>query len=107
MDDLAVADTGKTGHYLTLDLPCNNKQQAIYLLSIQIPDGEIITSTHTVLLSHPDLPLQARKAHLFTGLNKALLSIGALCDHDCEGTFNAKSVRILNKQSGKIIMWDT
>ena len=88
MDDLEVADTGTTGHYLTVESPCKNKQQAVHPLPIQIPNGEIITSTHTALLSHPDLPLQARKAHLFPGLNKALLSIGTLCYHGCEATFN-------------------
>ena len=38
MDDLEVADTGMTGHYLNLDLSCNNKQQAVYPLPIQIPN---------------------------------------------------------------------
>ena len=107
MDDLELADTGTTGHYLTFESPCNNKQQAIYPLSIQIPDGEIITSTHTSLLSHPDVPLQARKENIFPGLNKYLLSIGTLCDHGCEATFNDKYVRIKNKQSEKIIMRGT
>ena len=59
MDNLAVADTGTKGHYLTLDSPCDNKQQAFHPLPIQIPNGEIITSTHTALLYHQDLPLQA------------------------------------------------
>ena len=70
-------------------------------------NGEIIKSTQTELLSHPDLTLQARKAHLFPGLNNALLSIGTLCNHGCEATFNDKSLRIKNKQSGNIIMRGT
>ena len=97
MDDLAVADTGIMGYYLTLDSPCNNKQQSLHLLPIQITNGEIITSMHTALLSHPDLPLQSLKANLFPGINKALLSIGTLCDHGCEDTFNDKSARIKKK----------
>ena len=64
VDDLAVADTGTTGHYLTLDSPCENKQQAVNPLPIQILNGEIITSTHTTLLSQQYLPIQARKAHI-------------------------------------------
>ena len=32
----------------------------------------------TALLAHPDLPLQARQAHIFPGLTKDLLSIGTL-----------------------------
>ena len=39
MDDLAAVDTGMTGHYLTLDLQCNNKQQAVHPLPIQMPNG--------------------------------------------------------------------
>ena len=78
MDNLAVADTGKTGHLLTLDSPCSNKQKDFRPLPIQMPNGEVIKSTHTALLSHLDLPLQARQAHPFPGLTKALLSIGTL-----------------------------
>ena len=104
MDDLSVEGTGTTGHYLTLDFPCSNKQQAFHPLPIQMPNGEIIKSMHTALLSHLDLPLQARQAHIFPGLMKALLSIGIICEHGCEATFNDKSVHIKNKQSGKIIM---
>ena len=104
MDDLEVADTGTTGHYLTLDLPCSNKQNAVHLIPIQMPNGEVIKYTHTALLAHPDLPLQARQANIFPGITKALLYIGTLCEHGCEATFNGKSVHIKNKQSGKIIM---
>ena len=59
---------------------------------------------HTEVLSHPDLPLQAKQAHLFPELNKALLSIGTFYHDGCEATFNYKSVHIKNKQSGNIIM---
>ena len=67
MNDLAVADTGTTGHYLTLDLPCSNKKKAVHPLPIHMPNGEVIKYMHTELLAHPDLPLQARQAHLFQG----------------------------------------
>ena len=96
-----------TVHYLTLDSPCYNKQQAVYPLPIKMPNGEIITSTHTALLSNQDLPIQSQKAHIFPGLNKALLSIGTLCDHGCEATFNEESVLVLNIWIGKIILKGT
>ena len=104
VDDLAVADMGNMGHYRTLDSPCSNKQKTVHPLPIQMPNGDIIKSTHTALLDHPDLPLQARQAHLFPGLKKALLSIGTLCKHGCESTFNENSVHIKNKQSGNTII---
>ena len=72
-----------------------------------MPNGEIITSTHTALLSQQDLPIQARKVHLFPGPNKDLLSIGTLCDKGCKATFDDKYVLILNKFSGKVIMKGT
>ena len=51
--------------------------------------------------------IQAQKAHIFPGLNKALLYIVKLCDYGCEVTFNENSVRILNKWIGKVIMKGT
>ena len=84
MDELAVADTGTTGYYLTLDSPCENKKIAVIPLPIRMPNGEIITSTHTALLSKTDLPIEAQKEHIFPGLNKALISIGNFCDHGCQ-----------------------
>ena len=107
MEDLAIADTGTTGHYLTLNLPCCNKRKAIHPLPIQMPNGEIIISSHTALLNHQVLPFQSRQAHLFTGLKKALLSIGNFYKHGCEATFTNKSVHIKNKQSGRTIMGGT
>ena len=73
MDELAAAYTGTTGHYLTLDSPCDNKKLAVIPLPIRTPKGEIINSTHTALLSKTDPPIEARKENLFPGLNKALL----------------------------------
>ena len=107
MDDLAVADTGTMGYYLALDSPCDNKQLAANPLPIQMPNGEIFVSTHTALLSQQDLPIQARKSHLFPGINKALLSIGILCNRECQSTFDDNSVLILNKRSRKVIMKGT
>ena len=101
---LAAVDTGTTGHYLTLNSPCCNKRKEIHSLPILMPNGEIITSTHTALLNHQDLPFQARQAHLLPGLRKALISIGTFCKYGCEGTFTKKSVHIKNKQSGRTIM---
>ena len=107
MDELAVADTGTTGHCLTLDLPCDNKQLAINLLPIRMPNREIIKSTYTALLSKKDLPIAARTSHLFPGLNKALLSIRKFCDHGCQATFDDKTVLILNKGIWKVMIKGT
>ena len=104
MDELAVEDTGTTGNYLTLDLKCDNKQLAVIPLTIRTPNGEIITSTYTALLYKTDLTVEAQKAHIFPGINKALLSIGTFCDHGCQAIFDDKTVLVLNKGNRKIMM---
>ena len=38
VDETAVEDTGTTGNYLTLELPCNSKQLAVNNLPIRIPN---------------------------------------------------------------------
>ena len=68
-----IADTGTKGNYLTLESPCENKQVARVPLTIRMSNGQILQSTHTVLLREKSLPLKAREAHLFPGLNKALI----------------------------------
>ena len=98
-----MKDTGTTGHDLNLDLPCDNKKLAVNPLPICMPSREIITSRHTAILSKQDLPIQARKLHLFPGLNNALLYIETLFDNGCQATFDDMSVLIFNKGSGKVI----
>ena len=63
--------------------------------------------THTALLSKQDLSIAARKAHLLPGLNKALLSIGKVCDHRCQATFDDKLILIFSKGNGKVMMKGT
>ena len=101
---MAVEDTWTTGHYLTLDPPCENHKISVISLPIHMPNGERITSTHTELISKTDPPIEAWEAHLFTGINKALQSIETFCDHGYQAVFDDKKVLILNKSNGKIIM---
>ena len=104
VDELAVENTGRTGNDMTLDLPCKNKQLTVVPLTICMLNGEIITSTHTTLLSKTDLPIEARKAHLFPCPNRVLLLIRTFCDHGCQSVLDDKTVIILNKGNGKIMM---
>ena len=69
-----------------------------------MPNGETITSTHTDLIYKQDLPIAARKANLFPGLNKALLYVGTFCDNGRQAIFDDKNVLIPNKGSGKVMM---
>ena len=67
---LAVTDSGTTGHYITTKKPCVDKRIANNPIPIKMPNGDIITSTHIALLPQHNLPDNAHKAHIFTGLQK-------------------------------------
>jgi len=52
-------------------------------------------ATHTAELDLPNLPVQARTAHIFPELgNTSLLSVGQLCDAQCTATFTDTTVTI-------------
>jgi hypothetical protein len=61
----AFADTGCTGHFLKIDSPCVEKNATTAGINVRLPNGSVITSTHTTLLDFPALPIAARRAHLF------------------------------------------
>ena len=54
-------------------------------------------STHTALLTFPQLPLAARRAHVLPALqNKALLSICQFCDSNFTAVFHDSQVQLSN-----------
>ena len=61
---------------------------------------------HTALLPFPQMPLAARRAHVSLALqNKALLSIGQLCDSSFTAVFRKGQVKLINDDTtitGKI-----
>ena len=70
-----------------------------------MPDGHIIYSSHTALLTQDTLPIEARHAHIFPDLkNKAILSIGMFCNNGCLAIFDDKKVYISNQKTNKHIM---
>ena len=99
-----VADSGTTGHYINPTSPCTDKHTKNDLIPINIPNGEIITSAHIALLPHHNLPDKSRKAYIFPGLQKPLISIGTLCDNNCIAVFDAKRVTIYDQNTRKIVM---
>jgi hypothetical protein len=92
---LTIADTGSTGHFLSLNTPCSNVVPTTQGLSVRMPNGTHITSSHTCDLYLPGLPPAALQAHIFPDLTSGpLLSIGQLCDHGCQATFDKFKVTI-------------
>jgi hypothetical protein len=92
----AILDTGCSGHYLAPNAPCINKHEAHPSISVELPNGAILHSSHTATVDlHPALPIAAGEAHVFPDFgSKSLLSIGQLCDNGCTATFTADAVDI-------------
>ena len=61
--DTAIADAGATAHFILPGAPVHAVQPTHHPLTINLPDGGTIQSTHTCLLDMPWLPTKARVAH--------------------------------------------
>ena len=55
----AIADMGTIINHLTLASPCGNKQVTLFLVSIRMPYGQTLQSTHSALLKEKSLHLKA------------------------------------------------
>jgi hypothetical protein len=95
----AIADAGATGHFVLPGTPVTDIAPATQPLTINLPDGETLISTHTCRLHVPGLPAQAREAHIVPGLAHAsLVSIKILCDAGCRVTYDDENAgSILNR----------
>jgi hypothetical protein len=99
----AIFDSGTTGHYILCDTACFDKRPTSQPLTVTLPNGEKIKSTHEATLPFPNLPKKALEAHVFPGLNgQALLSIGTFCDAGCTALFTTMAVIIA--RDGKVVL---
>jgi hypothetical protein len=81
-------DSGCTGHFLLVNAPCLNKVKSRNPLTVRLPNGATMESSHTADLDIPELNAAASKAHVFPGMaHHSLLSVGQLCDEGYIVTF--------------------
>jgi hypothetical protein len=86
--------------------PCRNKRKVDSPITVRLPDGSTIHSTHVANLNLPHLPPEATETHIFPSLGDThLLSIGKLCDADCTCIFSKKQATI--KRHGETILQGT
>ena len=86
--------SGTNGHFLKASSVCTNQQLTKYALSVTLPDGSWIKSTHTAMIYLQNLPEAALCAHIFTKLQSAaLLYLSQICDSVCRVNFTADKVR--------------
>jgi hypothetical protein len=87
--ETAIVDSGCTGHFLLVNVPCLNKVA--------------MESSHTADLDIPKLNTAAYKARVSPGMaNHSLLSVGQLCDEGYIVTFKQDTVTICNSGSSHL-----
>ena len=98
-DSYAVADTGATGHFMLIKTILLHLRKASNPISVRLPNGTAIQSTHQGLLPLAMLPEAARKAHILPGLaSHSLISIAQLCDNGCTAFFDKEQCHIIHNR---------
>ena len=88
--EYAISDSGATGHLLVEGAPVTNLQVADNPISVTIPNGNNMTSTHTCNLDIPWLPNHVTEAHIVPGLvHASLISTRKFCEAGCKVIFDA------------------
>jgi hypothetical protein len=102
--ETAIVDYGCTGHFLLVNAPCLNKVKSQTPLTVRLPNGATMESSHTADLDIPELNAAAPKAHVFPGMaHHYLLSVGQLCDEGYIVTFKRDTVTLCNSGSSKLL----
>jgi hypothetical protein len=106
-EPLAAADSGASTHYIGLQHASHvvNVRPTTNPIRINFPNGQTASSTHEAELSLPNLPQTARKVHLFrdTDIEFPLISIGQLCDADCQALFIKTMLRVSDTNNTTIL----
>ena len=90
-----ILDTGCTVHLCTPETHLLHRQVTEAPITITIPDGNTMTSTHEGHLDIPKLPPEATITHVVPELNShSLISLGQLCDAGCTATLDDKTMDI-------------
>ena len=101
IDQTTIADIGASSHYLRPNDPHFKSGINKPPITVGLPNGNLLQSTtqEACQLSLPQLPEQARYAHIIPGITHiSLVSIGKLCDAGCEATFDEAEVKIIKKK---------
>ena len=84
----AAFDSGATDHLLALDALVHNKKVTKKPISVTLPDGDQVHSTHAGDLDIPLLHIAAQYCHIIPGLtNYSLISVVELCEGGCDTIF--------------------
>ena len=93
--DMAVEDSGATGHFLLPGTKFSNMKISKKNLTINLPDGTPLKSTHTCEIDVPRLLKCSRRAHVVPGIiHTSLISIKLLTDAGCNVFYDTHEFRV-------------
>ena len=91
----AISDSGATSHFVVEGAPVINIMVDTEPITITLPDGANIQSSHTCNLDIPWLPAAVMAAHIVPGLShSSLISTRRFCDAGYSVTYNADKCTI-------------
>jgi hypothetical protein len=97
-------DSGCTGHFLLVTAPRFNKVVSQNPLTVRLPNGATMESSHTADLDIPKLNAAASKAHVLPGMaHHSLLSVGQLCDEGYIVKIRQDTGTICNSDNAKLL----
>jgi hypothetical protein len=102
--EAAIADSGCTGHFLLVNVPCLNKVKSQTPLTVHLPNGATMESSHIAELNIPHINVAASIAHVSPGIaNHSLLSVGQLCNEGYVFIFKEASVTVCDSKKFQIL----
>ena len=91
----ALFHLGAAAHFLVEGAPVTNKKVATAPITITLPDGSQVLSSHTCNLDIPWLPDSMTEAHIVPQLaHSSLISTRKFCDAGCQVTFDENECRV-------------
>jgi hypothetical protein len=79
--ETAIVESRCTDHFLLVNAPCLSKVKSQNPLTVRLPNGATMDSTHTAALDVPELDKAASITHVSPGMaNHSLISVGQLCN---------------------------
>ncbi len=95
----AIADTGATSIFIMKGTPIKNFCRADHLITITLPNGSKVVSTHICDITIPCLPT-ILMGHIVMGITMAsLIGIRILRKAGCKVTFNDKKCEVVYKDT--------
>ena len=95
----AIADTGATSIFIMKGTPVKNLRKSNNPITISLPDGSKVTSTHICDITIPGLPT-VLTGHIVPGITMAsLIGIRILCKAGCKVVFDDEKCEVIYKNN--------